>query len=164
MSRAFVNEDSAAQTGQSVERRISDQPNRVTTTGLAQLQARVTELERLRSMLQAEGERGDKQRLSDTERDLRYFLARLQSAEVVPPARSSEQVQIGSCVEFVDAQDNSHRVRLVGEDEADVGRGWINWGSPLGRALLNARAGDEVLWQRPAGDQTLEVIEIWPEV
>ncbi|MBK5000422.1 transcription elongation factor GreAB, partial [Pseudomonas sp. S31] len=29
-------------------------------------------------------------------------------------------------------------MQLVGEDEADAGRGMINWGSPLGRALLGA--------------------------
>ena len=32
----------------------------------------------------------------------------------------------------------------------------------LGRALLGARLNDEVLWQRPAGDQVIEVIRIEP--
>jgi transcription elongation GreA/GreB family factor len=36
----------------------------------------------------------------------------------------------------------------------------INWGSPLGRALLGARVGDEVLWKRPVGDQLIEVLRI----
>ncbi|MCP6133722.1 GreA/GreB family elongation factor, partial [Klebsiella pneumoniae] len=63
-------------------------------------------------------------------------------------------------VRFVDEQDQQHQVQLVGEDEADAGRGLINWGSPLGRALLGAGPGDEVLWRRPAGDQMIEIIEI----
>lgn len=161
MSRAFVNEDqAAAQAVQPVERRVSEQPNYVTANGLQQLQLRVTELNALRSELQAQGERADKQRLADTERDLRYFSARVQSAQVVPQASSRSKVQIGSRVRFVDEQDQEHLVQLVGEDEADAGRGLINWGSPLGRALLGAGPGDEVVWRRPVGDQMIEILEI----
>lgn len=164
MSRAFVNEDqAAAQASQPVERRVSDQPNYVTASGLAQLQQRVAALIALHSDLQAQGEHADKQRLADTERDLRYFRARVQSAQVVPPATSQDKVQIGSRVRFVDEQDEEHRVQLVGEDQADAGRGLINWGSPLGRALLGAGPGDEVVWRRPAGDLSIEVVEILGE-
>ena len=161
MSRAFVNEDqAAAQANQPVERRVSDQLNYVTAKGLAQLQQRLAELNALRSELQAQGEHADKQRLADAERDLRYFGARVQSAQVVPAATSRDKVQIGSRVTFVDEQDQEHRVQLVGEDQADAAQGLVNWGSPLGRALLGAGPGDEVLWRRPAGDQLIEVIAI----
>ncbi|QXH50837.1 GreA/GreB family elongation factor [Pseudomonas fakonensis] len=161
MSRAFVNEDqAAAQASQPVERRVSDQPNYVTASGLAQLQQRVAALNALRSELQAQGERADKQRLADAERDLRYFNARIQSAQVVPAPTSTEKVQIGSWVSFVDEDGQEQEVRLVGEDEADAVHGLINWGSPLGRALLGAGPGDEVLWRRPAGDQMIEVLEV----
>ncbi|MFW3896147.1 GreA/GreB family elongation factor [Pseudomonas putida] len=164
MSRAFVNEDQAAnQASQPVERSISEQPNYVTARGLALLQERVAQLNRLRSELLAQGERGDKQRLADTERDLRYFSARQQSAQVVPTATSREKVQIGSRVTYVDEQDREHKVQLVGEDQADIAAGLVNWGSPLGRALLGAAPGDEVVWRRPAGDQLIEVVTIEPE-
>ena len=163
MSRAFVNEDqAAAQASQPVERRVSDQPNYVTASGLAQLQQRVAALNALRAELQAEGN-ADKQRLADTEHDLRYFTARVQSAQVVPAATSTEKVQIGSLVRFVDEHDQEHQVQLVGEDQADAAQGLINWGSPLGRALLGAGPGDEVLWRRPAGDQMIEVLAILGE-
>ncbi|MBC3449440.1 GreA/GreB family elongation factor [Pseudomonas mosselii] len=165
MSRAFVNEDqAAAQASQPVERRVSDQPNYVTATGLAQLQQRLAMLTALRSELQAQGERADRQRLADNERDLRYFSARLQSAQVVPTATSTEKVQIGSRVRFVDEDNQEHQVQLVGEDQADAVHGLVNWGSPLGRALLGAGPGDEVLWRRPAGDQMIEVVAILGEV
>ena len=46
MSRAFVNEDNAAaQADQPVERQVSTQPNYVTPQGLAQLQAKLAELQ-----------------------------------------------------------------------------------------------------------------------
>ncbi|MFK8329775.1 GreA/GreB family elongation factor [Pseudomonas sp. BJa5] len=165
MSRAFVNEDqAAAQADQPVERRVSEQPNYVTAQGLAQLQQRVAELNALRTELQAQGEQADKQRLADSERDLRYFSARLQSAQVVPRASATDKVQIGSRVTYIDEQNRQHQVQLVGEDQADAAHGLINWGSPLGRALLGAAPGDEVLWRRPAGDQSIEIVAITPEV
>ena len=95
--------------------------------------------------------------------DLRYFNSRLQSAQVVTPAISTEKVQIGSWVTYVDEENTEHRVQLVGEDQADAAAGLINWASPLGRALVGALKGDEVLWRRPAGDQQIEVILIEPD-
>ncbi|WP_416771708.1 GreA/GreB family elongation factor [Pseudomonas sp. RHF3.3-3] len=163
MSRAFVNEDSAAtQASQPVERQISTQPNYVTPTGLTQLQARVAALQTEHGQQSALGDQADKQRLADIERDLRYFNQRLASAQLAAPATSSEVVQIGSQVTFVDEQDRQQRVQLVGEDQADYASGLINWGSPLGRALLGARLGDEVLWRRPAGDRMIEITRIDP--
>ena len=162
MSRAFVNEDSAAaQADQPVERQVSDQPNRVTAQGLALLQAKVAQLQHAYSL---ESAKDDKQRQADLERDLRYFNQRVQSAQVVAPATSTEKVQIGSWVTFANELDAQQRIQLVGEDQADAAAGLINWGSPLGRALLGAQVGDEVLWKRPVGDQLIEVLRIDPEV
>ncbi|MHA3738139.1 GreA/GreB family elongation factor [Pseudomonas sp. Eth.TT006] len=163
MSRAFVNEDNAAaQADQPVERQVSAQPNYVTPQGLAQLQAKVAELQSLHAEQSARGELADKQRLADLQRDLRYFNQRLSSAQVAVTATSTDKVQIGSWVTYADEHDSEQRVQLVGEDQADASRGLINWASPLGRALLGARLHDEVLWQRPAGDQLIEVIRIEP--
>ncbi|UVL83228.1 GreA/GreB family elongation factor [Pseudomonas sp. B21-028] len=163
MSRAFVNEDSAAaQADQPVERQVSAQPNYVTPAGFVQLQARVAELQALHSQQTARKELADKQRIADLERDLRYFNQRLQSAQVVT-ATSADQVRIGHWVTFVDEQDHEQRVQLVGEDQADAASGLINWGSPLGRALLGSKVGDEVVWKRPLGDMAIEVLAIEPE-
>ncbi|RKS16095.1 transcription elongation GreA/GreB family factor [Pseudomonas sp. WPR_5_2] len=163
MSRAFVNEDNAAaQTDQPVERQVSGQPNYVTPAGLSLLQDKVAELQVLHGEQSALGDQADKQLLANLERDLRYFHQRLQSAQVVPPATSTTKVQIGSRVTYADEQGTEHCVQLVGEDQAAAAKGLINWGSPLGRALLGAHPGDEVLWQRPAGDQRIEVIRIEP--
>ncbi|SER58837.1 Transcription elongation factor, GreA/GreB family [Pseudomonas sp. NFACC02] len=165
MSRAFVNEDNAAaQASQPIERQVSAQPNYVTASGLAQLQAHVMSLQTQHSEESSRGDNADKQRLADLERDLRYFNQRLQSAQVVAPAVSTEKVQIGSWVTFADEQDNRQRVQLVGEDQADATSQLINWASPLGKALLGAEVGDEVSWRRPVGDQIIEVLEIEAEV
>ena len=164
MSRAFVNEDNAAaQADQPVERQVSEQPNRLTAQGLAQLQAKVAQLQSEYGAESAKGEQADKQRQADLERDLRYFNQRVQSAQVVAPATATDKVRIGSWVTFANEQDEQQRIQLVGEDQADASAGLINWGSPLGRALLGAQVGDEVLWKRPVGDQLIEVLRIEAE-
>ena len=145
MSRAFVNEDHA-QVSQAAERRVSDQPNYVTPRGLELLQARLRALQ---------GSDNEPQRLAD----LHYFSQRVQSAQVVTPTDNGK-VQIGSWVRFADEHGNEQRVCLVGEDEADAAQGLINWGSPLGRALMGARQGDEVIWKRPVGDMPIEIIAL----
>ncbi|MEA1763305.1 GreA/GreB family elongation factor [Pseudomonas syringae pv. tomato] len=161
MSRAFVNEDNAAaEAEQPVERLVSAQTNYVTAHGLRLLKEHVSSLQAQHSAQSALGEASDKQRLADLERDLRYFNQRLQSAQVVAPALLTEKVQIGSWITFADEDDNHQRVQLVGEDQADAAKGLINWGSPLGRALIGAQKGDEVTWQRPAGDLSIEVLLI----
>lgn len=161
MSRAFVNEDNAAaQADQPVERQVSAQPNYVTPAGLGLLQDKVAKLQALHSEQSARGDQADQQLLANLERDLRYFLQRLQSAQVVRAATSNTKVQIGSWVTYADEDGVEHRVQLVGEDQAAATRGLINWSSPLGRALLGAQLNDEVLWQRPAGDQMIEIIRI----
>ena len=162
MSRAFVNEDNAAALAdQPVELLVSEQPNRLTAHGLAQLQTKVAQLQQEYSL---ESAKDNKQRLADIERDLRYFNQRVQSAQVVAPATSTDKVQIGSWVTFANEQDEQQRIQLVGEDQADAHANLINWGSPLGRALLGAQVGDEVLWKRPVGDQLIEVLRVEPEV
>lgn len=161
MSRAFVNEDNAAaQADQPVERQVSTQPNYVTPQGLAQLQAKVTELQSQLNEQSTKGELADKQRQADLERDWRYFNQRLQSAQVVPLSASADKVQIGTWVTFANEHDQQQRVQLVGEDQADATQGLINWASPLGQALLGAKVGDEVLWKRPAGDCLIEVLAL----
>ena len=164
MSRAFVNEDRAAdQADPPVERRSGTQPNYVTAQGLQQLHERVAASIQVLAEEQARGEQADKQRLAELKRDLRYLHQRVQSAQLVPPATSRDQVQIGSRVAFADARGHEHEVQLVGEDEADAAAGKINWNSPLGSALLGAAPGDEVVWRRPAGDCLIDILEIIPQ-
>ncbi|KPW43864.1 MULTISPECIES: GreA/GreB family elongation factor [Pseudomonas syringae group] len=164
MSRAFVNEDNAAADAeQPVERLVSAQTNYVTAEGLKLLKKHVSSLQAQHSAQTALGDAADKQRQADLERDLRYYTQRLQSAQVVTTALSTEKVQIGSWVTFADEEDNRQRVHLVGEDQADAAKGLINWGSPLGRALIGAQKGDEVVWERPAGNQSIEILLIEPD-
>lgn len=131
MSRAFVNEDqAAAQADQPVERLVSAQPNYVTPTGLAQLQAKVAQLHSQHSEQASLGDQADPQRQADIERDLRYFQQRLQSAQVVTQATSTTKVQIGSRVTFADEQGSEQQVQLVGKTRPMPPMAWSTGARP----------------------------------
>lgn len=51
-------------------------------------------------------------------------------------------------------------LRIVGEDEFDLGKGWISLNSPVARALLGKSVGDEVVIERPAGKIFAEVLSV----
>ena len=47
--------------------------------------------------------------------------------------------------------------QIVGQDEADVGKGKISVASPIARALMGKSVGDEVVVKAPAGDIDYEI-------
>ena len=59
-----------------------------------------------------------------------------------------------------DEDGERHRYRLVGPDEFDAAAGRISVDSPVGRALMGKRLGDEALIRRPKGDAVWEIVEI----
>jgi transcription elongation factor GreA len=50
--------------------------------------------------------------------------------------------------------------KLVSSEEADVEKGLISTTSPIGRALLNRKVGDEVQVTTPAGQKEFEIIRL----
>ncbi len=157
MSRAFVKEsedDDALP-----ERPVPTHANYVTARGLAQLQARVHDLAASCESLRPEAadDSAARQKLHVLERDLRYFRAQLERAELVAAAPQHDTVHFGARVTFCGDDGHEHQVHLVGDDEADAAAGEISWASPLARALLGAREGDTVTWRRPAGAMPIEV-------
>jgi len=103
-----------------------------------------------------------KRRLREIDRRIRFLSKRLENAEVVDPAsrEDCDRVYFGATVNVVDAEGAEHVYSIVGIDEADPGRGWISWVSPLARALLKAELGDCIRLQTPGGVRELEVVEI----
>jgi transcription elongation factor GreB len=103
-----------------------------------------------------------KKRLREIDRRIRYLTRRIESAVVVDPERQEnvDQVFFGATVTIVDGDGGEASYQIVGVDEADAAQGRISWLSPLARALMKAREGDQVRFQSPAGWRTLEVIEI----
>jgi transcription elongation factor GreB len=51
-------------------------------------------------------------------------------------------------------------VTIVGVDEVDPAHGRVSWVSPIAKALLKAREGDQVTLRTPAGEEKLEIVEV----
>lgn len=104
----------------------------------------------------------NKKRLREIDRRIRYLTKRLETAELVDPARQQglEQVFFGATVTYVKEDDTEITVKLVGVDEANLELGKINWQSPVARALLKLRVGDAADVRAAGGIETIEVLEI----
>lgn len=67
----------------------------------------------------------------------------------------------GSRVWLLDLQKSAEiEYKLVTTEEADAAQGLISTTSPIGKALLGKRAGDEVSVQTPAGRKEFEVVRL----
>lgn len=92
---------------------------------------------------------------------IRQLQAILQSAEIVPlTAGPKTVVRFGDAVTVRDATGAQMRHHIVGVDEIDFESDAVSWQSPLARALLNARVGERVSLQAPAGRITLDILAI----
>lgn len=181
MSRAFVKEDDDAPDEPLPERPVSEHPNYVTRSGLAQLGARVEELEAERlELARRDDDDSATDRLRYVERDLRYCRRRLETAVVIDPREVAVEtpaaavgetpaaavgetpgvVAFGTTVTVDDGSGLWQRYTIVGEDEADPEAGLVSWVSPLAKVLDGARVGDRVVWRRPAGALELVVVAI----
>ena len=103
-----------------------------------------------------------KKRLREIDRRIRFLTQRLEIAEIADPSvhYSEDQVFFGATVTYADDAGLERTVTILGIDEADTLQGQISWISPVARALLKARVGDEVSLIIPGGLQVLEVLRV----
>ena len=134
MSVAFRRESDEEHLEPKFELPIPPGPNYVTPAGLAQIEARVAELE---AQVEAGG---SEEAVKALRRDLRYWHQRQSSAQPAPPP-APDSVGIGSRVTFT-LRGKQQAMTITGHDEADPAHGKIAFASPLARALLGLSAGD----------------------
>ena len=103
-----------------------------------------------------------KKRLREIDRRIRFLTKRLDIAEVVDPSlhHGRDQVFFGATVRYVNQRDEERTITIKGVDEAQSGRGEVSWVSPIARALLKARVGDELQVATPGGLETIEVVDV----
>jgi transcription elongation factor GreB len=163
MSRGFVKEDDLELAGTDLpERPVSTHPNYVTPNGLLQLEHQAALLEQ--AYLQLLPQKDDptvSQRLSMIERDKRYIQSRLESVILVEPAKQNMDTALFGAKVTVEDENGLHQTfTIVGEDEADIADNKVSYVSPIAKALIGKKIGDLVIWQRPAGNMQLEILEI----
>ncbi len=177
MNKAFTKESDADDDDALPAAPFSYGKNYITPAGYERLKAELLELmDRERpKMVEVvhwaagngdRSENGDyhygKKRLREIDRRIRFLTQRLELAEITDPSIhvGSDQVFFGAKVTYADEEGEERRVTILGIDEADSASGQISWISPVAKALLKSRVGDEVSLETPRGKQMLEVLGV----
>src|SRR2546426_1492976 len=176
MPKAFTKEDTEAPEEEFEAPAVpAGSKNYISPAGFARLKAELRELveverpEVVRTVAWAasngdRSENGDyiygKRRLREIDRRVRFLIKRLENAEVVQSAgRDTDQIFFGARVRLKGAS-GEKTITILGLDEVDPAHGVVSWISPIARALIKARAGDSVVLRTPAGEETLEILEV----
>ena len=160
MSVAFTKEDSAETASETLlpDRPVSPHPNLVSEAGLKALEVQLHQAQEAHETTQKIDEDVNERRRQAAIplRDMRYFAARVRSAQVVAKPTSTDTVAFGSTVTFRRDDGRVQKYQIVGEDEADPKAGSISYISPVARSLMGKAVGDVV----GASGQELEIISI----
>lgn len=86
----------------------------------------------------------------------------IRNAEVIDESSfDKDTVSIGSTVKFYDEEfDEELEYRIVGSTESDIMKGLISNESPLGKALVGAKIGQEIEVESADGISKYKVLEI----
>jgi transcription elongation GreA/GreB family factor len=158
VSRAFVKEDDQGGAGPLPDRPISSHRNLVTRRGLRLIEDQIAHYQ---GELARASAAADREAIGRAWRELRYWTARLDTAEVVEPDPHPERVVFGALVTVARADGTEASFRIVGEDEADPNAGRIAWTAPVAQALLGSEPGD--VRALPTGDVEVLSIATAPE-
>lgn len=102
-----------------------------------------------------------KRRLREIDKRLQFLTKRLEAAEVVDPKNlSGEKVLFGATVTILNEDEEELTYQIVGEDEWNIENQKISWKSPLAKALLGKKVGDEVVVKKPAGDEYVTIEKV----
>ena len=181
MSKAFTRESDAADDDDGDDIALPALPagakNYLTPAGYARLRAellalldderpKIVEIVSWAAKNGDRSENGDylygKKRLREIDRRIRFLTKRLDIAEVADPSLhfGHEQVFFGATVTYVNRRDEERTITIKGIDEVDNLNGEVSWVSPIARALLKARVGDEVQLMTPGGLEQIEVVAV----
>jgi transcription elongation GreA/GreB family factor len=153
MSRAFVKE--VEYEGDDLpDRPVSTHPNYVTAEGLAAIERTLSRFEAANKAAMA---KNDRTALAATQRELRYWIARRSTAQVVESTADKTKVHFGATVTLRRDDGRSQAFRIVGEDEAESARGTVSHVSPVARAVLGGSVGETV--EIPGGAATITEIK-----
>ncbi len=155
---------------------MTSEKNYITPVGLEKLKAEYNELlhgERPKlveviAWAASNGDRSEnadyiygKRRLREIDRRLRFLTQKMEAAEVVDPKTvTATTVVFGATVSILNEDEQKMVYQIVGEDEFDVKSGKISWKSPVAKALLGKKIGDEVIIHKPAGEEAVTIENI----
>ncbi len=104
-----------------------------------------------------------KERQGFIEGRIKDIDGKLGAASVIDPATldADGRVVFGATIELEDEDTGaSVKYQIVGEDEADIKLGLVNFSSPIARALIGKNEGDSVDVVTPSGTKHYEIVAV----
>lgn len=103
-----------------------------------------------------------KERQGFVEGRIAEINGKMARAQVIDVATiDTDKVVFGATVTvYDDESEGESTYRIVGEDESDIKQGLISISSPVAKALIGHRIGDEVQIKVPSGVRIYEIIDI----
>lgn len=104
-----------------------------------------------------------KERQGFIEGRIKDIEGKLGAASVIDPATldADGRVVFGATIELEDEDTGaSVKYQIVGEDEADIKMGLVNFSSPIARALIGKNEGDSVDVVTPSGTKHYEIVAV----
>jgi len=153
---------------------MNNKPAYVSKEGLEQIRHELDELQNVKraevaARIHEAKEHGDitenaeyedaKNEQAFVEGRIQTLSALVKNAVVIEENHSSTHVQIGSHV-TLQSEDGKESFQIVGSAEAAPGEGKISNESPVGRALLGRKKGEEVTVTVPAGAYKYKILSI----
>ncbi|EUJ29346.1 transcription elongation factor GreA [Listeria cornellensis] len=85
----------------------------------------------------------------------------IRSAQIIDASATSGEVALGNTVTFKELPNGDEEsYTIVGSAEADPFEGLISNDSPIAKALLGCKEGDEVSIQTPGGEMNVKITKI----
>ena len=95
-----------------------------------------------------------KERQGQVEAQIAEIEDRVTRAQIIDPSTlSGDKVVFGATVTLLDEDDKPIKYQIVGQTEADAKSGRISYNSPMVRALIGKKVGEEIEVTVPSGDK-----------
>ena len=103
-----------------------------------------------------------KERQAFVEARVNELSYKLNSADVIDPEDLPKDKAVFASRVLLENIDTGEDVEymLVGPEESDIDKGLISIASPLGKAIVGRKPGDEITLQAPGGKRVYELVEI----
>ncbi len=88
------------------------------------------------------------------------MLERLLRDAIIVSEHSSDTVSIGATVSVRNDGNGDREFTIVGTEEIDIATGKISNESPLGRALVGRKVGEQISVDTPTGSRSYEIVGI----
>ncbi len=86
----------------------------------------------------------------------------ISSVEVIDPKTlSGDTIKFGATIGIVDTETEEEKTyQIVGKDESNLEKNKISFTSPIARAMIGKKVGDEIVVRTPKGEKTFEIISV----